>query len=156
MSTGREWERTLAEWHRAYTRDGRAIVWQTYPPPNLGQSAPPDFLGSVQGVSVAIEAKTTNRRRLAFSAIRECQALDLEAHHRQGGLSILAVKVDGAGYVLPWAELAPMWWEWHTNGGRPASVDLQWLDEHGEPMAADGWISWAESWVVWATTGGEL
>lgn len=156
MTTGRAWERTLAEWHRAYLRDGRAIIWQTYPPPNLGKSAPPDFLGCVQGVSVAIEAKSTNKQRLAFSAIRECQALDLEEHHKQGGLAFLAVKVAGAGYVLPWCELSEMWWRWSRDGGRPASIDLDWLQQHAEEIGEQGWIDWAESWVVWASTGGEL
>ena len=104
------------------------MVMRAHPPIGLRQKGPPDFFGVLPGgMGILFDAKSTESRRLSFGAIPEHQARALEAWEAAGGVAGIAAKVDGSGWWIPWTTLGPQWWRWREEGGRPASVDLDWL-----------------------------
>lgn len=131
------WERVLDQWHVRYRAERRAVVWRTPPAVRLlsrvstaGQfracfrgEGPPDYAGVVapDGRPVVFDAKDVARAaRWPFENLERHQARDLEAVQIAGGLAFVALRIRGAGWVLPWQRLGPWWWEWHEREGRAA------------------------------------
>lgn len=165
---GRNWERHLVQLHEHYAMREWATVFQTTPPTlrvgdgfrNVGVGAP-DFVGVALGRPVLFDAKECSGKRWAFSNLvkrarrkglpgSDHQARALQSWQDCGGLSFIVLRMGGQwgrGFVVPWSNLGPAWWQWRDariSGGPKsrASIDRDWCDVYAWPMKADGWIDW--------------
>ena len=63
-----------------------------------------DFIGIVQGIAIAFDAKETNLKSLPISNIHEHQIEYMEDFHFQGGLAFIIAhfKIDDSYHLIPY------------------------------------------------------
>lgn len=81
------------------------------------KKGPPDFFVMAAGMAILGDFKETRKATWPFSSLEEHQAKDLDAHQRQGGVSVLLLrflpaKGRPATFVVLWRLLGPLWWRW--------------------------------------------
>lgn len=134
MKAGAAWEAQLSRLHDRYRQERLAVILRCHPGVRVLASrgptftaaweaqGPPDFLGQLySGRGVAFDAKDYTGR-FPLGGVARHQARDLEAYHAAGGVAGVALRLDGDGYWLPWAELGPRWWAWHESTAKAASI----------------------------------
>jgi hypothetical protein len=167
---GKQWELILDGWHDRYRLEGRAVVYRTPPPVKVLGSVergifrgcwlglgPPDYAGVVAGFgrslastarAVAFDAKDCAAARWSFDSLEAHQARDLADWSSAGGFSFIALRLLGAGWLLPWPGLAPRWlawWDVRSRGGTAApgtaSVGIEDLEDWARLMPRPGdWL----------------
>lgn len=157
---GKAWESFLDDLHALYARQGLAWVIRTPPPVKVLSGiqkgtfracfegeGPPDYAGAVRGVPVVFDAKSTARDRWPLAEVKPHQAAHLDAAQHAGAFAFVALKCPAGGVVLPWRELAPLWYQWQkhkrTNTRAPAgtaSLSLDDIAAIGLPFTRLGWI----------------
>lgn len=149
------WEARLEAWHDDYRRNRLAYVIKCNPPIKLLSSpvkgrfracfvgtGPPDYMGLADGRPVAFDAKDCTRARWPLADLARHQALDLEAHRKQGGVSAVALRLRGAGWWLPWEALHPLWWAVRRGEAvrGDASLSVDDCERLGRPIGSEGWL----------------
>ncbi len=130
---GKVFERELRTGHRPahvylqptpppwrYVRKGRQLV------PVVEEVGVPDFHGAVNGRIVVFDAKATGERRWSLSHLTKEQAEHLDwatSRHVVAGV-LLRFDATQAVYWLPWPELEPMWWAWHSGTAERGEASL--------------------------------
>jgi len=150
---GRSWEAQLDHQHRIYRQGRRAVIFRAHPATKvvagraIRQKGPPDYFGALSsGLGVLFDAKSHRGRRLPFGQLQLHQARDLEAWHIHGGLAGIALRLEPSKgerrtYWVGWGALGPPWWAWRErHPGARASIDLEWLADHGRDL--DGGADW--------------
>lgn len=134
-NTGAAWERVL-EAAAAWT-PGLVLV-RTAPDERRGRKGPVDFLGVWPGGrALAVEAKDCTGSAWPLAKLAPHQQQLLDDVHRAGGVALLALRVQGAGWLLPWPVVADAIAATAT-GGR-ASVTAEGLG---------GGTPWTRGWSV--------
>lgn len=145
MTRGLSWELQLAEVHKRYRRDRRAVMFKTEPRRGRGgvflEKAPPDFMGMVGGTAAMFDAKdwTSSSARWPLSSIKPHQARDLEACHINGGIAFIALRFHGVGRLLMWSEVGPLYKAWRMKHG-PASLSADKIADFPEIIEGD-WLA---------------
>ena len=84
------------------------------------KEGPPDFFVMAAGLAILGDFKETRKATWPFSNLEEHQAKALDAHQRQGGVSVLLLRFlpatgRPATFVVLWRRLGPLWWRWHQG-----------------------------------------
>ena len=88
-----------------------------------------DYIGAVQGIPVAFDAKETSQKNLPIQNIHEHQIEFMRDFERQKGVAFLLVRfaIVDTVFMLPFEELNKFW-QAAQNGGRK-SIPLEAFDE---------------------------
>ena len=148
---GSAWEARLESWHALYRQ--RKIAWIVKTGAQFrilagGKTAeivgegPPDYVGALSdGRAFAADAKDCTQARWPLSRLPVHQARALHLVSELGGVSGILLRLQGEGWWIPWASLAPRWQAWSSkHPGAPASLTLTDCREIGRPIGAGGWV----------------
>lgn len=151
MKRGAGWEACLENWHRAYRADRLAWVVKTNPPVKLLQGGavfsakgPPDYIGTlVGGRCVVFDAKDTASARWNLAEVKEHQAAHLQHASQLGAFCFIALRQRGAGFVLPWDAIEPLYRAWFRGDAGRGDGSLTEADVRrlGVPMDDEGWLA---------------
>ena len=159
---GKALEQLLDLVHKRYARAGHYVQRNGVPfvpmrgrPVNgkpvgtIGPEAPPDYLALSQGRAILFDAKSTLDSTWSFGLLERHQARSLDAWAEAGGIAGLVIAVDHMRVIgwVPWSELGPRWWAWHSNPGvaKRGTASLT-ADEVGRYACHGGdWMPWALS-----------
>lgn len=131
---GKQWEGLVASLLYELTRHGHGY-WYRIPEPVRQLSriergtfravyesqAQPDFGGIYKGRAVLLDAKDSGKARMPLASIPPQQAEALQGCAEAGGLSLVALRLQGDPWLLPWEDgIADRWFRWNATRARAA------------------------------------
>ena len=158
---GMAWQSQIDAAHYLYERAARASCVQNPAPMKpLGKAVrgvfravyiaagPPDYTVQASGVSFLLEAKSIDSDdAFPLARLELHQADRMDRHTAQLGHAFVLLRLKGAPWLLPWAQLGPLWRAWHAvqlAGGRAkagtASLDDTALAKVGVRLRSADWL----------------
>lgn len=123
--------------HAIYEAQGRASVIRVPTPykvirpgtpPTLivvpERKGEPDYAIQTGGLALLLDAKECAADRWPLSHLPDQQAERFNKHTRQCGHAFVLLNLQGANYLLPWANLGPAWHDWHVGKAKRGSATL--------------------------------
>lgn len=148
MRTGKAFQKLINETNECYSRIRAAFIVETSAKVDIqafgqhgtvmgkARKGPVDYLGSVKGLGIAFDAKSTKGKSMPLKNIHRHQITFLRKWTESGqGVAFLLVEFSSLEryFVLPWKALEAIWGA-YDDGDGPASCSLAYFEKHGHEI----------------------